>query len=288
MKKLLIALLILITLSSTVFNPVSTKKVDAKEAVRYVDRNWDDEAKKVKQEEKICTNYSVLDKDSKVLDGWCVVNEDVKADHILWVKGTANIIICDGVELECDAIRVNEGETLNIYSQSGDSGKLKVDYRHFENASAIGGGGMATSVATDYVPNIFNKNIWVETIYFSDPSCGAINIYGGIVDVKVSNNIYTASGIGGGGSSFSETSYTNGQIYKLIHDGENGYENLGYYEYKKESEGGGFDIKNFIRPLQDVEDHKYTLDKVDLPYSESKKGDIAIYGGKVNELGSTG
>ena len=99
-----------------------------------------------------------------------VVTEDTVIGEALTVSGTVNLILLDGATLTANkGIIVNDGNTLNIYGQSGGTGKLVST-----GAADTGNAGIGSRV--------FRNS-------------GAINIYGGIVEATGNQG---GAGIGGG------------------------------------------------------------------------------------------
>lgn len=196
MKRLYKAVSVLMSLI-TVFSvfAIVPLEVSAAEGIEYIYRWWDSGAQEVKSETRICTDYTELnDRSSSYLGSssssvsWYVVKKDFwrpyYATH-MQVTGTVNLIICDGVTFNAEAgVIVPENATLNIFGQSNDSGKFKVDlnvdkHREFTDRALIGGDSSANG----------------------NPNSGDINIYGGNLDLKT-HGFSTAAMIGGakGGS----------------------------------------------------------------------------------------
>ncbi|MCR5249556.1 MAG: carbohydrate-binding domain-containing protein, partial [Lachnospiraceae bacterium] len=77
--------------------------------------------------------------------GWYVVTENVRVDSRMKVNGDVHLVLCDGVTLDAggDAgnrgISVTEGNSLTIYSQEGNSGKLDASTGKVNYYAAIGG-----------------------------------------------------------------------------------------------------------------------------------------------------
>ena len=139
----------------------------------YIVRSWNAETRTVEKETAYCSDYTMLRSGTKILSGWYVVKNNISADKRMFVYGTANIILCDGVKLYCeDGIRVSKGNTLNIYAQSAETGELYCDADTNDNA-AIG----ANDEAGD---------------------CGEVNIFGGKITADADDLGTDAAGIGGG------------------------------------------------------------------------------------------
>lgn len=157
--------------------PAQLISVSAESGVPYIDRHWDDDMEAVQSEIRYCTSYSWLsgDEDEDLYSGWYVTESGSRfnSSERLYVYGTVNIILTDGVTLEClDGINVPSGSTLNIYGQIGDTGELKA-IADTNCVAAIGG----------------DKR----------QSNGTINIYGGKVTATADVD---AAGIGVGGCDY--------------------------------------------------------------------------------------
>ena len=133
--------------------------------VDYIYRYWDDTNQRVVEEKRWadCIEFDDVDGDGQVLNsGWYIGRNFSDGDRPV-VQGTVNLILQNGIDLYLsDGIRVPPGNTLNIYTHvhsdgTKDAGKLRVD-RSESDTAAIGGN--------------------------DGEGCGAINIYGGIIEVK--------------------------------------------------------------------------------------------------------
>ena len=156
---------------------------------------WDDESKTVKSVEGDAPKWEYVTNEAKWNSDrgrsyvnwnggrWYVVGEDMTITERILVGGTANLILCDGVTLTASkGITVNEGSTLNIYTQSvGD-----------DAAALIATGGE------------YDAGIGGESYYYvpSRSYCGAVNIHGGTVKATGGKN---SAGIGGGWGGFGGT-----------------------------------------------------------------------------------
>ena len=125
-------------------------------------------------------------------DGWYLVEGTSERGALAVAEGcTANLILADGATLTVESapdgepgIGVGSGRTLNIYGQSGGSGRLEVCGG--KNGAGIGGG--------------------------DQESCGTVAIYGGTVMAQGGEG---AAGIGGGCDSVSDGTVTLGARVKL-------------------------------------------------------------------------
>ena len=206
MKKLrkpisiLLSLVMVISLFSIV--PMTA---NAEEGIEYVDRTWDETNKVVKEETKTCTNYTPMTnfqagKSHTLSSGWYVAGNTVFDE--LTINGIVHIIVPDGVEMIVwEGIIVNNSYdgygTLDIYGQSGDSGKLTV-FNSNNDRAAIGAkegkafgdinihGGTVKAESDDDAAGIGSGK---------GEASGWVRIYGGKVDAK--GSAYGA-GIGSG------------------------------------------------------------------------------------------
>ena len=60
------------------------------------------------------------------LTGWYLVADNITFSSVVEVSGTAHLILVDGTTMNANRIRVNGGNALNIYGQTGGTGKLIV------------------------------------------------------------------------------------------------------------------------------------------------------------------
>ena len=135
---------------------------------------------------------------------WFAANTDITADDPLQVRGTVNLILCDGVTVTLNkGISLSGSEdqpaTLNIYAQSGGTGKLICDGA---SDSANAGIYISTGMACTTALNIYGGNITatgsLQTGMSAD-ACGAgigtsandsnestmaVSIFGGTVTAK--------------------------------------------------------------------------------------------------------
>ena len=152
---------------------------EARLAKEYIKRSWNSTTKKV-EEETLYADTFIPFSEVKVSedntvdlteDQWYVLTEDTLLSHKVRVFVGANIILCDGKELTCKkGIVAENSNTLNIYGQKADTGKLTCTAD--EKCAAIGGD---------------DDN--------SKDTVGTIRIFGGTVSANGGNY---AAGIGGG------------------------------------------------------------------------------------------
>lgn len=157
-------------------------------------------------------------------NSWYVVNANTVINEIVFVNGTANLILCDGATLTVeDCVRLVDGNTLNIYSQANGTGKLVVNSREY-GAAGIG----SRSTDSSKVIGSGNLNVHGGEISATGACYGAgigggnlgnggnVTIYGGKV-VATGNG--DAPSIGGGIAGYEGEIKGNGGIV-TIYDGE--------------------------------------------------------------------
>ncbi len=123
-------------------------------------------------EEQSCSDYtSVTAQTTWGTSGeeiWYVVDNDTTISDRITVNGTVNLILVNGYTLTASSgIAVNDGNTLNIYGQTGGTGKIEAT-----------GGDLQAGIGGD-----------------SNKSCGTITIIGGTVTAIGGSG---GAGIGGG------------------------------------------------------------------------------------------
>ena len=171
---ILLSLVMIISLFTIV--PVTAS---AAEGVSYVLRWWDNdelhEQAKTRTDYKKLTDYA-QDENHTLTSGWYVANGNVQFRRLI-INGDVHIIVPDGVTMKCRNIIVNYSQnTLNIYGQANNTGKLEVTDGRNDDA-AIG----------SYEDTGCGKN----------GKSGTIRIYGGKVTAK---GAAYGAGIGAGDS----------------------------------------------------------------------------------------
>ena len=171
--------------------------------VGYINRYWDTQQKKVVSETNyLYGNYSYLssfdyEEENTLYSGWYLADGGTFEEK-LTVNGVVNLILLDGYTTKLEeGIEVNSGNTLNVYSQSGGSGKLDVSIS--DNYRAAIGSDDETGCGTI---NIYGGNIVAEADHQAagigggnEADGGNINIYGGTVNATGAT---LGAGIGGG------------------------------------------------------------------------------------------
>lgn len=130
--------------------------------------------------------------------GWYVVTESVTVNSRMKVNGDVHLILCDGVTLDAggDAgnrgISVTEGNSLTIYSQEGNSGKLDASTRKVNYYAAIGGDCPANYIKNNDQNNINNNNGNFSYLNGNENgNAGNITIHGGEIIAK--GSMYSAA-----------------------------------------------------------------------------------------------
>lgn len=178
-------------------NDLAGTPVLLSDPVHYVDE---------KGSTQTCTNYTEVTRyDSQWSTGWYVVTESFlrNYDNIIEVKGDVKLILADNASLVIDnGISVTAGNSLTIYGQTQQTGKLEAESN--EGAAAIGGGGTIT---------INGGKITARASAYSDyeagagiggnggESAGTVTINGGTVTASggyARDKRATGAGIGGG------------------------------------------------------------------------------------------
>ena len=121
-----------------------TFKDATKEPIAYVDEDGNS---------KNCTDYSYIRSTDTAWSGWVVASQNMTLDSRVTVSGTVNLILMDGKTLTISGgIGVGKDTTLNIYAQSGNSGKLIAGSRSNSFYAGIGAG--AGTMTTAHYGNI--------------------------------------------------------------------------------------------------------------------------------------
>lgn len=143
-------------------------------------------------------------------NGWYVVRNSVEINDRIIVSGSVNLILADGQTLTTyNGIQVGSGNSLTIWGQSGQSGKL-IATTWGENAG-IGGnqgmdsgsitinGGVIEATGGNYGAGIGGGGAGTQDggMTYITPKAGTVIINGGTV---TANGGYYGAGIGGGGS----------------------------------------------------------------------------------------
>ena len=139
---------------------------------------------------------------------WYVVSEDATVAKRISVNGDVNLVLCDGATLTAElGISVTDGNSLTIYSQSGNTGTLVAEVPDRVNVyhAAIGGDRdklksspvkAGTITIHGGVINAAAHSLTEDIGAAHDGEAGTINIYGGKITTSGSHD----TGIGGIGA----------------------------------------------------------------------------------------
>ena len=150
-----------------------------------------------------------------IQSGWYVVSDDVTVTDRIKVSGDVHLVLCDGATLTAETgISVTDGNSLTIYSQSGNTGTLMAtihDSKTNDLHAAIGGDryrkfpqdtGTPVKAGTITIHGgVINATACFESAGIGRAyrgTAGTINIYGG--KITASCNGTKGTGIGGSGA----------------------------------------------------------------------------------------
>ena len=168
--------------------------------VRYIEREWDGGkvVSTAKDVPEACIAITSKDAGAELDGGWYLIDDDVEVDGRVSFKGDTNLILCDGFTLDVEGLYIPSGNTLTIYGQSKDTGRLVS-----RPSDGAGIGGKSGSDSGNIV--IHGGTIDVRggdhcaAIGTNDGKTGGdITIYGGTVAAKGGSD---GAAIGGGKNS---------------------------------------------------------------------------------------
>ncbi len=162
----------------------------------------------------------VTDSTVSMNSGWYVVTEDVDVNTRMKVEGDVHLVLCDGATLNAAGndgsmgISVTYGNSLTIYSQEGNTGRLVASSNKVNFYAGIGGNSPDKSSSDPFPYLEKNKNAGNITIHggeiyargsygsaaigmAEDGQGGRITIYGGKVTARRFSSTGTGTGIGG-------------------------------------------------------------------------------------------
>ena len=171
----------------------------AGEAISYTKRIWNNTEKTILSMTDTITEYTILENaggNKDLSDSWVVVDKDTSIGGHLNIRGNVSLLICDGVTLTAHGIVVSAGNTLNIYGQSGDSGKVVTTGEEY--CAGIGSLDEATTGTINIYGGTIEANGGEEGAGIgggNEVNGGKISIYGGTI---TANGGKLGAGIGGG------------------------------------------------------------------------------------------
>ena len=143
-------------------------------------------------------NGSIVTASTTSMNGsWYVVTEDVTVGSRITVTGDVSLVLCDGATLTANrGIEVRSGNSLTIYSQSGNTGALTA-YSADQYGSAIGGAGMYASGGTITIHGgEINATSHGDASWVIGGPNSTVTIYGGRVSAWYDLNGYAIGGDG--------------------------------------------------------------------------------------------
>ena len=153
--------------------------------VYYVERSWNETAKRVEAAYQVRESYTTLTggSDNTYLDpGWYVVKgSDVEYSNMIYMNGGGeyHLILCDGASLKAWFFIVNSPNVLHIHGQADDTGK------------------MANTYTTLFSVHRYYAGLGADTDEANGPIFihgGDINVHGGDASPGIGNNSYTEPG----------------------------------------------------------------------------------------------
>ena len=172
--------------------------------VSYIQRIWDSGTAKVQEESKDCRDYTWLDGNAsgintKLGDGWYVVDRNVSYNKNIQVVGNVNIILVDGCTLTAEGgISIQTDKNLAIFGQRDETGTL---YTHASSGPGIGGTGdilaghLIVQGGTIDAASGSNNNAGIGGGNGRGSGIQSVTIYGGTVTAQGGSS---AAGIGKG------------------------------------------------------------------------------------------
>ena len=162
-------------------------------------RSWDEEHKQVvtTQVTKACTPIEGKHPDDTIElpDGYYVAKSDAEYEIINITGSTVHLVLADGVGLRCAHVKLEEGHTLHVYSQSDGDGQGRLDALNWTMTS--------TASLENYTENIISQAACIGS--GNDQYMGSLFVHGGNIHAhgadnsnKTKHTYYSGAGIGGG------------------------------------------------------------------------------------------
>ena len=177
--------------------------------IRYLDRGWDDENKKVVETLRLAfaeNVFSILEGDGITdLSGYYYVTGNVTTSDILYATGDVHLILCDGASLTANCI-VSDDNEVHIYGQLAGTGQFNAtdpetgypgigSHSKYGKGVYISGGVITVEGASDCAG--IGGGYTIVDGYYNYWACSSISIYGGTVNATGGSE---AAGIGGSGA----------------------------------------------------------------------------------------
>ena len=188
----------------------------AENTIKYIARRWDNTKKQVVSSEEFIpeAGKEITKITTELAGGWYVVIGTITDGNRIYVNGTAdnptNIILFDGAVLQAAAgIELAEGNVLNIYGQSNDTGAIIASGGN--DQAGIGGGSHKAGGTLTVYGGTVSATGGKDAAGIgggNEGNGGIFTMYGGSVTTNVNDN-GNGAGIGGGneGSGGSFTMY---------------------------------------------------------------------------------
>lgn len=180
---------------------------------KFINRSWDAAAEQVISVETAePVKVSAITENTAVLaGGWYVVSGNIENTNRIVVKGTAenptNIVLLDDARLDAAAgIEVAEGNVLNIYGQTNDTGEIVAHTDPESENAAIGGssgkvtvnGGFVTAVSTlgagiNGTVTVNGGNVTAESTGDAGISGDTLTVNAGFVTATSTNGVGISS-----------------------------------------------------------------------------------------------
>nr|MCR5138735.1 hypothetical protein [Bacteroidaceae bacterium] len=162
--------------------------------LEYVDENGTTQTKAL-GDLKLLTTRNDL---PATLTGWYLVADNISFSSVVEISGEAHLILADGTTMNANRIRVNSGNALNIYGQTGGAGSLSVYPKGVvSNDAGIGSSqGNSCGAITINGGNINSEGMFSGAGIGAAPynSCGTVTINGGVVTAKGKGGIADIGG----------------------------------------------------------------------------------------------
>jgi hypothetical protein len=175
----------------------------------YVERSWNDETKAIEAHfrELESNEYTTLngsDDEITLSPGYYVVkgNDVVYDDRIIFSGGGEHhLILCDGAKISAEFFTVHEDNTLDIYGQSDNTGKMINTYESILMVQYYAGiGGKGSIVIHGGTIDVHGGDCAAGIGGGYNNDCNNVTIYGGTINALGGCNEdgFGGAGIGGG------------------------------------------------------------------------------------------